>query len=121
MSETTQTVEQTSTNQEPLTEQELRTLKGRRANWYKDQLTYLKPEAEYHELLSRIEVAKANVYEAQLRQANVYAQMNPPKKEVDNSTTTSGEKEADVTTGPGNQPEPLLETINEQSEGEALV
>lgn len=110
--ETVAVIEETSENQEvvkaeveqpqkELSAHEIKVLKGQRANWYKDQLTYLKPELEYHEMLAKIEQAKADTMKAQYQQASYYASINniqnqnsapkeakePSKPEVETTTT----------------------------------
>lgn len=85
--------------QTELTEHEIKVLKGRRANWYRDQLTYMKPEAEYHEMLARIENAKADTYEAQYRQARAFAS-------VDAARRASEQAEVAPTAEPQSEPLP---------------
>lgn len=77
--------------QPELSPMEITKLKSRRANWYKEQINFLKPEADYQELLARIEVAKFNSMNAQFQQAKLYAQVNPPKEELKPEEVTTSE------------------------------
>lgn len=64
-----------------MTEAEMKVARGRRMNWYKEQTLFLKAEAEYREVQERIEVSKARILEAQYKQVQIYAAMNPDTKE----------------------------------------
>lgn len=81
-----ETLEQAKTDPSSVPEmspEQIREMREKRSQFYKEQIAYLEPQVEYYELVSRIETAKASTAEAQLKQAQIYLAMNPRQNAPD--------------------------------------
>ncbi|HEY4062355.1 MAG TPA: hypothetical protein VGM30_10665 [Puia sp.] len=87
-----------------LTPEQIKEAREQRSRWYKDQVSFLKPQLEYQRLVSEIEVCKATTAEAQLKQAQIYlaikgGQPSPDGRQVKRHQSRQGAKQkADMPT-----------------------
>jgi len=72
MNDTPKQVTTDQSNVPEMSPAEIREARGKRAAWYREQITFLEPQLHYQEMVSRIESAKATTAEAQLKQAQIY-------------------------------------------------
>jgi uncharacterized protein YpiB (UPF0302 family) len=79
--------ENTNQEEKTLSPEELKGLQAKRNAFYKSQIRLLKPEAEYHDLLAKIEEAKTRQIHAMHQAARIFAaneEVPPEAPEKDN-------------------------------------
>lgn len=68
-------VEQPAETPTEMSPEEIKRMRAQRSNFYNEQLKYLKPERDYHEMLAQIEECKTRQVKARFTQAQIFAAM----------------------------------------------